>query len=689
MNPVILIMISGAVCVSAMSFDNKIPELGTNPSSFLFFQDHLSPPMEGHARYPTRSPTRHPTRSPTKHPTRSPTQHAHKHHHHAAYDHLKAESSLKNVNSSHNRTYRETESSPEDATATENAATSENATTAESVTTAANLFSTENAATGSAVTTSAVTAPSESAVTTANVLSPENVATENAATENVVTENAATENAPTENAPTENAVHKPLLQHQHFETILSAEVPVAANASNVTNATTNTSSGINIRMEVDLDWSSNMSQAAIDNITQGIKEELAEVYGVPVGQIVATINGRTLTAIVNNLTPNEIAMATNNDNKKILDAIQRITGVDAEWEAEPFIEFEGCTSGMGTYSGWYYKFVNENVPWHTANLACQKLKGSLAGIKSTDEGLYVSDYIKKCMKPTFEVWTGANDINEEGVWVWPDSGEVPPYNLWAPQEPNDAGGAEDCASLFWSSYLREEKLQDRQCWMELPYVCKSRSIFVEPSESTPGETVEIGMTVSYPAPLTKIQKEDQEQKIKLKLSAFYTLPLVNIEVQMILEKEWMTLLQTYNYHVKVLIHALNDFEVNEVVNKAESQVETMVQTATNALVKITEAPHKLVGDLAEGLGNVAEKTKEALEKPLLALSNATKEAVDKVKEALETPLEALSDAAKKAGLDNVANKAKEVLANPLDTLTNAAKQAGSGLGNLVKSVFGW
>jgi C-type mannose receptor len=44
------------------------------------------------------------------------------------------------------------------------------------------------------------------------------------------------------------------------------------------------------------------------------------------------------------------------------------------------------------------------------------------------------------------IWLGLNDIREEGTYTWCD-GSSSSYTAWAPGEPNDNSGQEDCATL--------------------------------------------------------------------------------------------------------------------------------------------------------------------------------------------------------------------------------------------------
>ena len=65
-----------------------------------------------------------------------------------------------------------------------------------------------------------------------------------------------------------------------------------------------------------------------------------------------------------------------------------------------------------------------------------------------------------------EPWIGYTDAATEGAWVWV-SGAPVGYERWAPDEPNDSGGAEDCAQLVsWGGW------NDNACDATYRYFCE-------------------------------------------------------------------------------------------------------------------------------------------------------------------------------------------------------------------------
>ena len=82
---------------------------------------------------------------------------------------------------------------------------------------------------------------------------------------------------------------------------------------------------------------------------------------------------------------------------------------------------------------------------------------------------YVVDELKRRGLGT--TWFGGNDIEEEGVWKWTDntpwdnSVNTPwEFTDWAPREPNDLDGNQDCLQI-------NRSWDDAGCFVNKPFVC--------------------------------------------------------------------------------------------------------------------------------------------------------------------------------------------------------------------------
>ena len=64
-------------------------------------------------------------------------------------------------------------------------------------------------------------------------------------------------------------------------------------------------------------------------------------------------------------------------------------------------------------------------------------------------------------------WLGGNDIEEEGVWVWPHANvHVAQYTAWQQNEPNNADSGENCMGLIRDAW------NDDNCMSGKRYICE-------------------------------------------------------------------------------------------------------------------------------------------------------------------------------------------------------------------------
>lgn len=86
--------------------------------------------------------------------------------------------------------------------------------------------------------------------------------------------------------------------------------------------------------------------------------------------------------------------------------------------------------------------VGDNVfGWQDARSFCQAWGGDLVEIGSLEEHTALARRIEE------SVWIGANDREQEGAFRWA-SGAPLDYEQWAPNQPNDFNGSEDCTELI-------------------------------------------------------------------------------------------------------------------------------------------------------------------------------------------------------------------------------------------------
>jgi hypothetical protein len=118
--------------------------------------------------------------------------------------------------------------------------------------------------------------------------------------------------------------------------------------------------------------------------------------------------------------------------------------------------------------------VNTNLlSWWEAQAHCISLGGNLVTIRSDVENERVKVQADLASANS-AFWIGLYDFGSEGQWRWV-GGEDPVFIKWFVGQPDDWGGAEDCA-MIWSRSVglpaRSGFWNDRECDQKLASVCE-------------------------------------------------------------------------------------------------------------------------------------------------------------------------------------------------------------------------
>lgn len=92
----------------------------------------------------------------------------------------------------------------------------------------------------------------------------------------------------------------------------------------------------------------------------------------------------------------------------------------------------------------------------------------LAKFDSEAEQTYFMSILDSDFEEIKIFWLAGNDIVKEGIWKW--AANDVPINIkldWAPGEPNDMGGAENCLQA-----RVRNKLNDANCNVENFFMCQ-------------------------------------------------------------------------------------------------------------------------------------------------------------------------------------------------------------------------
>ena len=94
--------------------------------------------------------------------------------------------------------------------------------------------------------------------------------------------------------------------------------------------------------------------------------------------------------------------------------------------------------------------------------------GHLATINDQAEQDWVFQTFARYGGQSRLLWIGLNDFASEGAYVW-SSGQISHLRQWAPGEPNNAGGAENCVEL---APLSTDTWNDVPCSRAYKFLCE-------------------------------------------------------------------------------------------------------------------------------------------------------------------------------------------------------------------------
>lgn len=114
---------------------------------------------------------------------------------------------------------------------------------------------------------------------------------------------------------------------------------------------------------------------------------------------------------------------------------------------------------------YYYIEENQRLNWFGAHHYCLSLNAHLASVHNQSE----MDALVKESKNNF-YWLDINDLSTEGEFLSSTTGKKPIYFNWAPNEPNNALGNEDCVILV--SYNSINNMNDEVCEKVSFFICE-------------------------------------------------------------------------------------------------------------------------------------------------------------------------------------------------------------------------
>ena len=125
---------------------------------------------------------------------------------------------------------------------------------------------------------------------------------------------------------------------------------------------------------------------------------------------------------------------------------------------------KGCENNKEGVSKFrcYKVETSDTLTWHGALQMCQNIGGFLAEV--TDHRS--EEFVRMVVANGDDIWLGASDTTNEGVWIWETSRKNMIISNWRAGEPNNVERAEHCL-------LIQHQWVDYPCSSKRGYVCQS------------------------------------------------------------------------------------------------------------------------------------------------------------------------------------------------------------------------
>ncbi|XP_063739013.1 CD209 antigen-like protein E isoform X2 [Eleginops maclovinus] len=127
-------------------------------------------------------------------------------------------------------------------------------------------------------------------------------------------------------------------------------------------------------------------------------------------------------------------------------------------------EQNSCPEGWLMFGSSCYFFSNDKRSWDGGQRDCEQRGAHLVIIDSRQEQNFLTGF-------RAAAWVGMTDRETEGTWVWVDGTPVNRQRLlWAPGQPDNSLGGEDCGDLRTMSQFLG--LNDSICSAREQWICE-------------------------------------------------------------------------------------------------------------------------------------------------------------------------------------------------------------------------
>ncbi|XP_060076914.1 perlucin-like [Ylistrum balloti] len=131
-----------------------------------------------------------------------------------------------------------------------------------------------------------------------------------------------------------------------------------------------------------------------------------------------------------------------------------------------------CPSGFLVHGSSCYMDFNIQATWAEASMICNVYGGNLAEIGDEHEQHFIASFISRKTPTSYKpgiFWLGASDLLTEGEWMWSSDNSFMSYKNFAPREPNNADGNENCLEFDFSGNFQ---WNDNNCENLYNFVCE-------------------------------------------------------------------------------------------------------------------------------------------------------------------------------------------------------------------------
>ncbi|XP_035689274.1 alpha-N-acetylgalactosamine-specific lectin-like isoform X2 [Branchiostoma floridae] len=132
-------------------------------------------------------------------------------------------------------------------------------------------------------------------------------------------------------------------------------------------------------------------------------------------------------------------------------------------------EMPSCPTGYTEFRGICYKAFYTEKTFSDAAAACREDGGTLAIPRDAETNAFLIS-LHNAVSYSGHFWFGLHDRREEGSFEWVDGSALGTYSSWAPGQPDNLRGGEDCVlySFYWN-----DKWADSSCDRPFRFICQA------------------------------------------------------------------------------------------------------------------------------------------------------------------------------------------------------------------------